>query len=246
MTPRPHVILTLRRTGGTTLTTLLQAISPFPKVQHEPLNPGRAWGTISRAFSESGDLEAVQTALAAKLARRPNIKHCIETVPPHVTRLLIEACAERDYAVFLLTRRNEASRIRSLFLAQATGAWGARQAAEIYPRILSSEIRLAPVRLKSVEQRLAKDAAALGQVLRFLRHRRIDHDWLLFEEIYADDGAMGPRIRAIAARTGIDLATDDPRLQDLAVGAGQRSGDILPFLPNSRDLDRLLDTLCVV
>lgn len=244
MTERPYLILTLRRTGGTSLMGFLQKVSAFPGVQHEPLNRDRAWGRLTEAFRESGDVAALERGLADRLEARPNIKHCFEIVPAAVTRALIEACAARGHAVLLLTRRDEASRLRSLFLAQATGAWGPQQAAGIYPRVLAGEVALAPVKLEAVRRRAAQDAAALGLVLRLLRHRRIAHDWLLFEEIYARDGRTAERARAVAAGLGIAVAPDDARLAAFASPSGQGSAEILHRLPNAAALQALTEELC--
>lgn len=244
MHERPYLILTLRRTGGTSLMSFLSRVSRFPVVQHEPFNIGRTWGDVTRTFRRTGDVAAMARAVAARLEAQPNIKHCFETLPLRLTLALIEACAARDYAIFLLTRRNEASRIRSLFLAQATGAWGAKRAAEVYPRIRSGEVTVPAVRLGMVRKRVDRDAAAVGHLLRFLRHRSIAHQWLLFEEVYAPDGNVAARAHALAAGLGIDLPADHPELLAFSGSFGQSSGDILPFLPNADALSALLDEIC--
>lgn len=245
MSTRPYLILTLRRTGGTSLTSFMQDVSDFPRLQHEPLNPDRVWGDIARSFAADEQQEALRAALAARLEQRPNIKHCFEIVAPRITQALIEACAERDYGIFLLTRANEASRLQSLFLAQATGAWGPREAARIYPRILSGEVRLDPVDLQAVRRRHARDASMLGHVLRMLRHRRIPYHWLLFEEVYARDGEIAGRVCDIAMQIGVQIDHDDDRLINFAQTSGQVSADILPYLPNRDAFESLLEELCV-
>jgi hypothetical protein len=245
LTERPYLILTLRRTGGTSLMSFLAQVSSFPTLQHEPLNQDRVWGAITASFRESGDVAAVKRGLAERLEQRPNIKHCFEIIPYPVTLALIEACAARDYAVFLLTRRDEASRLRSLFLAQATGVWGASQAGGVYPRVLSGELKLLPIDLKTVRARAALDAAALGMVLRFLRHRRIDREWLLFEEIYADDGEIRTRAREIAGKVGVTVAAGDARLDAFAGQSGQGSAAIFDCLPNAAAVSALLEEVCL-
>lgn len=245
MAERPHLILTLRRTGGTSLMSFLARVSSFPGLQHEPFNPDRVWGRLTRDFRRSGDVAALERGLAERLEPRPNIKHCFEFLPHPVTRALIEACAARDYAVFLLTRRDEARRLRSLFLAEATGVWGPDEAEGVYPRVLSGEMTLPPVDLRAVRGRAAQDAAALGMVLRFLRHRRIPHDWLLFEEIYADDGETRTRARAIAASFGVTVAADDARLDAFVGQSGQDSAAVFDRLPNAGAVTALLEDICL-
>lgn len=238
---RPYLILTLRRTGGTSLTSFMQDVSSFPRLQHEPLNPDRVWGDITQAYDRDANEGGLEAALSARLETLPNIKHCFEVVAPNVTRALLEACAARDYAIFLLTRSDEASRLQSLFLAQATGAWGPQDAARIYPRILSGELQLDPIDLQAVRRRYSRDAAMLGLILRMLRHRRIAYHWLLFEEIYARDGKIGERVCDIARRIGVHVADDDPRLVSFAKNSGQGSAGILKHLPNTDAFEGLLD-----
>jgi hypothetical protein len=245
MTERPYLILTLRRTGGTSFMSFLSAVSAFPSVQHEPFNPDRIWGAVTRDFRKSGNAAAMQAAVAACVTGRPNIKHCIEIMPAALTRALIEACAAQGYAFLLLTRRDEASRLRSLFLAEATGAWGPLQAAKVYPRIQAGEIVPGPVPAEDVPRRVAADAAALGQVLAVLRNRQIAPDWLVFEELYAPDGRVADRARAIAAGLGITVAADDDRLQVLAESQGQGSSAIEPFVPGFDRIRALLAELCI-
>lgn len=245
MTERPYLILTLRRTGGTSFMGFLGAVSAFPSVQHEPFNTDRIWGKVTQDFRRTGDAAAMQAAVTACVAGRANIKHCIEIIPAALTRALIEACAAQGYAFLLLTRRNEASRLRSLLLAEATGAWGPVQAARRYPGIQSGEIMPEPVRPETVRRRIATDASALGQTLVLLRNRQIAWDWLVFEELYAPDGQVAERARAIAAGLGITVAADDPRLQAFAERDGQGSAAIEPFVPGFAAIRALLDELCV-
>ena len=98
--------------------------------------------------------------------------------------------------------------------------------------------------LGMVRKRVDRDAAAVGHLLRFLRHRSIAHQWLLFEEVYASDGNVAARARALAAGLGIDLPADHPELSAFSGSSGQSSGDILPFLPNADALSALLDEIC--
>lgn len=245
MTERPYLILTLRRTGGTSFMGFLSAVSAFPVAQHEPFNPERVWGAVTQAFRKTGDAVAMRAAVEACVAQRPNIKHCVEIMPAALTRALIEACAAQGYAFFLLTRRDEASRLRSLFLAQATEAWGPSQAARRYPQIKAGEIVPKPVKTEAVERRIATDAAALGQTLVLLRNRQIAWDWLVFEELYAPDGQVAERARAIAAGLGITVAADDARLQAFAERQGQGSGEIEPFVPGFAEIRALLNDACI-
>lgn len=240
MSAHPHLILTLRRTGGTSLAGFLNRVSPFPGVQHEPFNPDRIWGATTRAFRKSGDAGALEAAVAEHLEQRPNIKHCIEVVPMALTRALIEAAQARDYRLFVLTRRDEARRIASLELARATGAWGTRQAGEIYPEIIAGRRQPRPIDAEAARRRMGRDAAALGRVLALLRHRAIDWRWLVFEELYRGEDPVETQARRLAAELGVEVAPDDKRLEAFARRGGQGSETIAAHVPGFAALEAML------
>ena len=240
---RPFLVLTLRRTGGTSLMAFMARVSDARAVEHEPFNTDRVWGPITRAFRDNGDPAALESALDRVLSDRPNIKHCHEIIPWPVTRALIRACAARGYAVYTLTRRDERARLRSLFVAMATGAWGARQAALLYPQIIAGRRRPAPLRADSVPARFAKDRAARRQVDTFLAVEGIPAHAIVFEDLYARDGRIATRARALVAHMGVDVAADDPRLDVFAQSEGQGTGAILPYLANLEALDAALARL---
>lgn len=245
MIERPFLILTLRRTGATSFMKFLSAVSAFSYVQHEPFNPDRIWGAVTQGFRKAGAASALREAVEACVAQRPNIKHCIENMPAALTCALIEACAAQGYAFLLLTRRDEASRLRSLFLAEATGVWGPTQARERYPLIMAGELMPKPVKAEAVKSRFFADATALGHTLVMLRNRQIAWDWLVFEELYALDGQVADRTRMVAAGLGITVDADDARLQAFAKRKGQGTSAIEPFVPGFAAIRALLAELCI-
>ena len=240
MSEHPYLILTLRRTGGTSLARFLNRVSPFPGVQHEPFNLERVWGATTRAFRESGDRDALEAAVTARLESRPNIKHCIEIVPFALTRALIEAAQAHDYRLFVLTRRNEARRIASLELARATGAWGPRQAATIYPEIRAGRRSPRPIDPEAARRRMGHDAAALGRVLAHLRHRSLDWHWLVFEELYHGEDTVEVQARRLAAELGVEVSSDDPRLEAFTQRREQGSESIAAYVPGHDTLEAML------
>lgn len=241
---RPWLILTLRRTGGTSLTTFLSTVSTFPSVEHEPFNTERIFGAITCAFQATADIDRMTADVNAALERRPNIKHCVEVVPLEITRAIIETCYGLGYQFIVLTRRDESRRLSSLLLAQATGAWGPKDAKEIYPQIISGEVKPIPIPLEKVPARVTQDYFSLGRTLSLLRNRRIDPVWLLFEELYFGVEPIVCQARAISASLGVDVALDDPRLQAFAQNESQKSASIGPYIPNFDKAEELLRYLC--
>ena len=245
MTEKPWLILTLRRTGGTSLTSFLAKVSRFRTIEHEPFNPNRRLGVITDLSRPGADPGALTRAMSDALRTQPNIKHCFEFLPIALTEALITQADRQGYGILLLTRRDEARRQLSLALAMATGAWGPEEAARIYPAIVAGEITPPAIDLAALRARVHQDYAALGQVLALLRARRIAHDWLLFEELYARPDALPSKLVAIASGLGVRVAPDDPRLQGLAGQRGQGSARIAPHVGNHAKAAELLSRLCL-
>ena len=244
MSETPWIILTLRRTGGTSLTTFLAEISSYPTVGHEPFNVDRIYGQITRDFQSTGDVEAMEEGISDALSTLPNIKHCVEIIPLEQTRALIDEAQKRGYRFMVLTRRDEARRLASLFLAVATGAWGPEHAAKIYPKIMSGEIEPTPIDLKNVRHRVRTDFFSIGRTLSLLRNREIDYDWHLFEELYFGDTPIEEQARSIATTLGVDIAPDDARLSKFSQNEGQKSGNIAPYVKNYDEAVAELRKLC--
>lgn len=244
----PWLILTLRRTGGTSLTAFLGEISPFPSIEHEPFNVDRMFGHVTRAFRDSGDADALRAGIDAALgddpARCPNIKHCFDVVPPALTTELIRACAARGYAVLLYTRGNEAGRLRSLFLALSTGAWGGVEARRIYPEIRAGRIQPKPIDLLNVRRRVTEDRNRTAQVIRQLEQNGIAHSRRTFEDIYGAEKSAPDEARRLAAELGTQVAPDARALRWFDASKKQGSEDIASYVPGYPQAVALLDEMC--
>lgn len=240
---RPFIIYTLRRTGGTSLSAFMERISNFTSIQHEPFNKDRRWASVSAAVKDGLDPDALRRKLRELLNVRPNIKHAVEVVPMAITRALIDVCAELGYSQIVLHRRAEKDRLMSLYLAEATGAWGPKEAAVLYPKLRAGEIIPNPIDLTRVADRAQLDAARLGETLMTLRGRGVDFGWLLFEEIYASPAATVKAALAVAARMGLDLTGTDDRLSVFSASSGQGTAEAMTLVPQSAEVKALLDRL---
>lgn len=244
MTEAPWIILTLRRTGGTSLTAFLSGISKFPSIEHEPFNVDRTLGQITRDFRENGDIPAMEKAVAEALEDRPNIKHCFEIIPIEITRALIEEAQRRGYHFMVLTRRNEARRLASLFLAISTGAWGSDHAQDIYPKIISGDLTPQAIDLSLIQKRVRIDYLSVGHTLSLLRNRGITYDWLVFEELYFGKTPIEKQAFDLATKLGIALDEDDPLFAEFSANEGQKSGSIAGYVENYDEAVKRLKTLC--
>lgn len=240
---RPFIIYTLRRTGGTSLSAFMERISNFPSVEHEPFNKDRRWSAITAAVKAGMDAQTLRGRLREILTDRPNIKHAVEVVPMAITRALLDVSIDLGYAQMVLHRRAEKDRLMSLYLAEATGAWGPQDAARLYPKLRSGAIKPVPIDLVRVAERAHMDFACMGETLMTLRGRGIDFGWLLFEEIYASPAATVQAALAIAGRMGLDLTETDERLSIFSGASGQGSSEAMSLVPQAAEVKALLDRL---
>ncbi len=246
MSEKPWLILTLRRTGGTSLTSFLADVSQFPSIEHEPFNTDRMLGKITTDFRETRDVAAMEAAVKTALADNPNIKHCVEIIPQEITRALIDTCMDQGYGFIVLTRKDEGRRVLSLLLAISTGVWGPEMAAEIYPQIIDGTLTPKPIDLQTARNRVRADYFSIGRTLSLLRHRQINYQWLLFEELYFGETSIEDQARAIALALGIEIPADDPRLATFSKREGQKSGSIGEYVEGYEEAAGLLAELCTI
>ncbi|MEP4249932.1 hypothetical protein [Tateyamaria sp.] len=244
MSEQPWLILTLRRTGGTSLTSFLAEVSKFSAVEHEPFNVDRIFGSITQDFQKTGDVDAMRAAVADAVKDHPNIKHCVEIIPLELTRALIDECIAQGYGFMVLTRKNEARRVLSLLLAVSTGAWGPKAASGIYPKIIDGTQKAQPIDLQKVQNRVRQDYFAIGRTLSLLRNRQVDYQWLVFEELYFGETSIEEQARSVAGRLGIEIAPDDARLAAFSQRDGQKSESIAQYVKGYDEAAELLETLC--
>ncbi|WP_417701017.1 hypothetical protein [Pseudophaeobacter sp.] len=243
--PRPTLTLTLRRTGGTSLQSFLAQISPFRSVEHEPFNPDRMWGHVVKKFQDGRDLVALEADIDALLEAEVNVKHCIEVVPPEVTKTLIKCAKKRGYFFIVLTRRDSVRRLRSLFMAMSTGAWGPEQEEARYPGILSGEFKATPVNLEKVKRQYWNDQLMLGRMLSVLRYQNVSYQWLVFEEIYKGEQPVSVHAANLARQIGIDVSGEGDNLDKLNEKGKQSSHHIEDFVPNYDAMMATLKEVCI-
>lgn len=144
----PFIIWTLQRTGGTNLARRLFEASGLPGTDgrplstgglldrvtdawklHEPFNYGhgsedRPFGFASERFLKGGSPRELDAVTHAVCAHRLPLKHCVEMVPPEVTRSLAMASVRHGYRHVFLYRRNPLDRLLSMEFARRSGVWG--------------------------------------------------------------------------------------------------------------------------
>lgn len=239
----PIMIWTFRRTGGTTLTDLMQERSEHPVADQEPFNWDRGFGWVSQAWAEHRDPARLRADLDRVLADHPTIKHCMEMQSEPFNTQLFEAATAAGYRHMMLDRRDEVSRLLSLELARQTGAWGKMGSEERYARVERGELVLEAADIPELVAHLRLCHARRRQLRDTARARAIPLREVFFEDIYADPDRGRALIHDILADYGLDLPGDaalEARITVALVHRGQNSARMLGWLPNLAELRQRL------
>lgn len=231
----PYVIWTMRRTGGTTLATLLNILSEHPGIQHEPFNGERKLGHVYQAFSENGDVKQLRAALHEGLAHRPVIKHCYELMSHGFNKALMQVTTELGYRHIVLDRRNEADRLISLELAQLTGAWGGDAAQKIYPAIEAGDVVLERMNMDHAMYQMRLCHTRRKELAAMTKRATPAPFVIYFEDVYSDATAGRALIGRLLAYLGMrpeEHADYDTLLEDALLRRGQNTSRIMQAVPD--------------
>lgn len=231
----PYIIWTLRRTGGTTLTALVNGLSEHPTVQHEPLNEERVFGHISKSWRLDQDQNQLTQQLQEALAKRPLIKHCFELVAPEVNQTLADVATELGYRHVYLDRRDEVGRILSLELAKLTGVWGKEGSFKIYNEMEAGKLTLDPFDTASAVVHLRYCHQRRAEVQARLQETADTYHEVYFEDVYTDFDQGRETVGQLLDFLGIDVSTVPDytaQLTNALKRRGQNSARVMDLVPN--------------
>lgn len=230
--PPPHMVWTFRRTGGTTLASLLASLSPHPSVEHEPFIAGRVFAGVADAYEE-GRLEEYRRGIREIMDGKYVIKHCFETRAWDFNLDVASRFSEGGaYRHLILLRRSESKRLLSLAVALETGSWGPRQAERVLeglkdtpPKSIELSIPRFQIEHERCQQRLARLRA-------FFERRSIPYRVVFFEDIYTGDEAT--RIEMLEELLGfLDLGPPTEGSLERLFTRAQKSDEIYGYIANS-------------
>ena len=239
----PYMIWTMRRTGGTSLASLLMRYAPFPPLEHEPFNAGRVWHHIVEKFQAPDGSVATEAALRSALRDRPVIKNCYDLHPRTLHALLLRLTTELGYRHIVLDRGNEADRVLSLALAAQTSVWGYQSARREYSEILEGRRKLEPIPEANVLEPMRRAQARRVWLADALEAAGITPHVVFFEEIYSPEVDGKARVRAIFRFLDTPMEPADQfevDLHETVHEKSQGSARILPLVPNIAELQGLL------
>ncbi|NBZ89420.1 hypothetical protein [Stagnihabitans tardus] len=182
----PYIIWTFRRTGGTTLATILSHASSHGQAPHEPFNPDRIYGNISKEWNETGDVKKLYSSISEVVERREVIKHCFEIVPMQLNTVLLQETIRLGYRHIILKRRMEVDRLYSLEVASRTGAWGPETAKKKYQALENLGTPSIRLNLRASLTHMAECYLRARWITTEMKRRRAEHAHVDFEDLYPE------------------------------------------------------------
>jgi hypothetical protein len=244
----PFILWTMQRTGGTSLTDLLMAMSEHKSAEHEPFNwrthKPRQFGHVAQQWVETRDHAALETALSGILAERYLIKHCYELHGALFNSRVVRAAAKTDYRHILLFRRDELSRLVSKFIAEANGTWFQDYAAKVYAGILAGKRSIKPLPVDSVVKHFEHCRSVTAQLRELLYRFNVPTREIYYEDLYLGDRAARlARLNDLFEFIGFTpetIAVHHTDIEEKIFSGGQNTADVMPFVPNLEEVKAAL------
>jgi hypothetical protein len=244
---KPIFIWTMRRTGGTSLTTILTEMSEYPQIQHEPFNVDRQLGQYVKDYRSGVDHNILKKRLSEELEKTPTIKHCYEMFSKEFNMIILDVVCNKHYQHVFLKREDEISRIFSLYLAQQTSVWGPEQKKNIYSEIISGTRLLDPFDIDNMVEH-ARWCTKLTQTIKDeLTKRNIIYKEVSFEDFYVgEDIERLGKLYSLFDYLEFSNETREKFKSEIdkkIFNSSQQSRDILEYIPNYKDALERLQTI---
>ncbi|WGL16394.1 hypothetical protein PVT68_16715 [Microbulbifer bruguierae] len=241
----PFFIWTFQRTGGTSLATALFDESKFQAIDHEPFNGERSLGEITKNFRRK-NVEQAGKMLDRVLEKRPLIKHCFELHDfSFNNELVLKLSHLRDYRHIVLVRKDEVSRLFSLFLAKQTDVWGKGKAKSGgYEKFASGQQTLNDFPVDQMIKHGAHCAMYLDWLLKKMQSESMNYKIVYFEDLYVGD--MSEKSRKVnsvfdfVGLSNVDLENDTVLSERILKGS-QGSSSLYDLVPNAQEAREALD-----
>lgn len=201
------LILTVQRTGGTTLTDSLSVAFPASEILHEPLIAKRPWARITERFV-TGKHRDIVAELSAAMKADQIVKHCCELVPQPLNRILIDAAMANGFRFIVLYRENERDRLRSKLFSRRTGIYHLDKLAEMSPSGPELVSLMQGTDQETIDSEMARSeaaATALVDAASALRMRGQPFYAVRYEDLYMDRQAGMENLEKILAFLRVDM-----------------------------------------
>ncbi len=245
---KPFFIWTMRRTGGTSLTDLLMKMSEHQEVEHEPFNLDRIFGYMGQDYKNqllNGDTTKVSFELDRLFLGKPLIKHCYEIIDTNFNKMLIDRLKDTNYKQIFLLRKDEVSRILSLFLAYQTNVWGKHGSEEQYEMIKNGEKTLTPFDMEHVKEEEETAILKTKMVQKLLNQENICYKVVYFEDFFTGEREERlSNLNDLFNYLEFDKKTVEEYkalIEQTIFNKSQKSSSILEYVPNHKEAKSMLE-----
>jgi hypothetical protein len=209
------LILTVQRTGGTSLTDALCLAMGADSAAHEPFLTPRQWGWVTLNHRENGgDNGKLLRDMQSVLAEGVIVKHCCELHDDKFNRMLIDVAGGLGYRFLVLFRESELDRLMSRIFARRTGIFFKTDLVG-YRRTHDELIaHLRNTTLREIDEEIRRSATSVRSLLAaaaYLRKRGYRYLLERFEDIF--EAASQQRFDNLLSDLGIVPVTDPARQQ---------------------------------
>lgn len=234
--PKPLIIWTFRRTGGTNLAHAVFNLLDYPKVKHEPFNPDRVYGNLTKKWLENKNINELNAALDQIFSQGVLIKHCVELFDIEFNLALVDAAMRHGYNHLFLYRRNVLDRLMSLHFAQVTGVWGKRM---LKDKILDGSFYQERIPVEKVITHAQVCNSTLATIRQHLQNRQQDFSTIVFEDIYKEDISIAKEklFNLLSDLELLSRVENKDAFAELVIGEGdQKTSDQYSNFVNYEDL----------
>jgi len=247
---KPFIIWTMRRTGGTALTDLLMEMSEYETIDHEPFQFHRKLGHINRAFDrqKNGDKSPdVLRLLDEALVSKPLIKHAYEIVDADFNEMLAKYIKSTEYKHLFLIRKDEVSRVLSLFTAYQSGVWGKHGSESTYEMIRSGQKKLEPFDLDAMKIEEERSMKQTRRIRAILDRESIEYMDIYFEDFYTgEEESRRENLYALLDYLEFDEETirkHEEMIWHILFNRDQKSRSIMEYVPNYTEAKEMLEKM---
>jgi len=235
--PKPLIIWTFRRTGGTNLASAVFNLLDYPKVEHEPFKLDRVYGNLKKDWLENRNINELNTALDQIFLQGVLIKHCVELFDIEFNLALVDAAIRHGYNHLFLYRRNVLDRLMSLHFAEVTGIWGGKM---LKDKTLDDSLYQERIPVKKIIAHAHTCNNTLATIRQHLQNKQQDFSTVVFEDIYKEEDISIAKQKIFNLLSDLELLSrvrNKDAFAELIIGKGdQKTSDQYSNFVNYEEL----------
>ena len=234
---KKFIIWTMQRSGGTSLTSIIEKLGQYDQVLHEPFNGNQVYGAViaDRPKTSNDATEYFQNKFA-EIERNDtfrSFKHCYEVHSLEFNMCLFGFANETGRNNIVLQRSNNFERQISLAFAKATGVWSKKQLYEKFGKN-ESEWKIPEIDIEKLMEH-EKKCRKMEQSLFAKISDQENSVLVLYESLY--DGDFDQRCKQLDKILGplqIELSSSNAQIEAIrdTLMYQKQGGGVYEKIPN--------------